>query len=270
MSVIAAALRELIAAGLTGEALVAAVERIEAALETAPKPAGSALERKRERDRQRMRDKRDNERQTATSRDITPSFPEERKVSPCTPSKETQPYPSPSSSLRSDDSFLERGRERADARPDGQAPLFGEVLPPAGHSVPATARRMGFDASSFETWWFAYPHKVGKQDALKAFEVIAKAGRVSFEQLMNGLAAYQRTKPPDRAWCNPATWLRQGRWDDEPASEAPGSPRGGGTFSRPSAARSVVGGFAQALAEHPGSDFGRAARAQGLAGADDF
>lgn len=267
MSVVAAALRELIAAGLSGDALIAAVERIETALEVAPPTVSSARERKREADRQRMRDKRDNARQCATSRDIPPSFPEERKVSPCTPSKETQPYPSPSSSLRSDDSFLESAG--ASARADGQAPLFGEVLPPEGPSVSATARRMGFDASSFETWWFAYPHKVGKQDALKVFEVIAKSGRVSFDRLMNGLAAYQRTKPPDRAWCNPGTWLRQGRWDDEPASETGRTARIGGVQSRPTAGQSIAAGWAAALADDPDSDIGRAARAQGFASADD-
>jgi hypothetical protein len=42
--------------------------------------------------------------------------------------------------------------------------------------------------------------------------------------LLAALRRYVDTKPPDRHWCNPATWLNQGRWDDEPAP----SPRGRG------------------------------------------
>lgn len=32
---------------------------------------------------------------------------------------------------------------------------------------------------------------------------------------------YIATKPPDRNWCNPATWLNQERWRDEPAAVLP-------------------------------------------------
>ena len=52
MSVISAALRELVAAGMTGEQLVAAVERIEAACETR-RPVDEAAERRRAWDRER-------------------------------------------------------------------------------------------------------------------------------------------------------------------------------------------------------------------------
>lgn len=277
MSISATTLRLLMEAGLTGEALLQVVESIEVDIASAApapvaasEPVLTARQARNARYYARKTEGRLNERLNKTSESVleasySPPSPEERKVSPCTPSKETQPSP-PSSSLRSDDTFVEGAS--ASGRAGADAPLFGEVLPPAGHAVPAAARRMGFDASSFGTFWFAYPHKVGKQDALKAFEAVAKSGRVSFEQLMNGLAAYQRTKPPDRAWCNPGTWLRQGRWDDEPASET-GRATGHGGNARPSAARSIVGGFAQALAKHPGSDFGRQARAASFAGADD-
>ncbi|MFG1250511.1 HNH endonuclease [Xanthobacter flavus] len=60
MSMIAAALRELMAAGLTGDELVAAVARIEAEMAVSVPPARSsaAAERKREADRERMRFRR--------------------------------------------------------------------------------------------------------------------------------------------------------------------------------------------------------------------
>jgi len=40
----------------------------------------------------------------------------------------------------------------------------------------------------------------------------------SIDSLMAGLDRYKHTKPPDREWCNPATWLNQGRWNDAPAA----------------------------------------------------
>src|SRR5215218_4204633 len=53
MSIIAAALRELIAAGIEGDALVAAVARIEAAT-----PRDEQADRRRAKDRERKKDKR--------------------------------------------------------------------------------------------------------------------------------------------------------------------------------------------------------------------
>lgn len=60
--------------------------------------------------------------------------------------------------------------------------------------------------------------------------------------------------------------LMEGGYDRRTSALNTGSP---GIPARPSAARSIVGGFAQALAKHPGSDFGRQARAASFAGADD-
>lgn len=69
-------------------------------------------------------------------------------------------------------------------------------------------------ASRFPEFWSAYPHKVGKPDAMKAFDRAAK--RVDFETMMDGLARYVG-KTDDRPWCNPSTWLNQDRWADQPA-----------------------------------------------------
>ena len=78
-----------------------------------------------------------------------------------------------------------------------------------------------FPSKAFDRWWEEYPHKIGKAAAFKSFERIRKAGKVSFQTLHNGLDDYIRDKPPDRPWCNPATWLNQGRWDDKPAPPIP-------------------------------------------------
>jgi hypothetical protein len=80
------------------------------------------------------------------------------------------------------------------------------------------------ERASFDAFWAVYPHKVGKAEASKSF---AKAiRRVDLETLMAGLRRYV-AKTDDRPWCNPATWLNQDRWTDEPATVLPmarGSP----------------------------------------------
>ena len=74
----------------------------------------------------------------------------------------------------------------------------------------------------FDQWYSRYPNKVGKPEAQRAF---AKARtKTSLESLNEGLSRYL-DKADDRPWCNPATWLNQERWADEPAQVARGSPR---------------------------------------------
>jgi hypothetical protein len=81
-----------------------------------------------------------------------------------------------------------------------------------------------FDASDWpsdyrQKFWEKYPHKVGKAAALAKLERAAKTGRVTFENLMAGLDRYVH-KTDDRPWCNPATWIHQDRWLDQPAAPA--------------------------------------------------
>jgi hypothetical protein len=66
----------------------------------------------------------------------------------------------------------------------------------------------------FAVWYENYPHKIGRAAAEKAFWKAMHKG--TLEELERGLERYIRTKPPDRPWCNPATWLNQERWKDEP------------------------------------------------------
>src|SRR5215475_7787671 len=63
-------------------------------------------------------------------------------------------------------------------------------------------------------FWATYPNRVGKADARKAFERATK--KVSPGILFPALQRYA-TKTDDRPFCNPATWLNQERWLDEPA-----------------------------------------------------
>ena len=74
----------------------------------------------------------------------------------------------------------------------------------------------------FEEFWQAYPRKVGKDAAAKAF---AKR-KVNAALLAQMLQALERQRPNldrrenGRFIPHPATWLNEGRWQDEP--DAPG------------------------------------------------
>jgi hypothetical protein len=75
--------------------------------------------------------------------------------------------------------------------------------------------------SDFEAFWKIWPNKVGKPAALKAFRsAIKRAARPG--DICDGVIAYERNKPPDRPWLNPATFLNQNRWEDQPAQVANG------------------------------------------------
>jgi len=65
-------------------------------------------------------------------------------------------------------------------------------------------------------FWPTYPHKVGKERAEKAFLTARK--KTGLTEIMDGLTNYVSNKPPDRSWLNPATFLHQKRWLDEPAN----------------------------------------------------
>jgi hypothetical protein len=65
-----------------------------------------------------------------------------------------------------------------------------------------------------EIFWPAYPHKVGKDAAIKSW--LKARERADLETIMDGLKHYKADKPKGLSWCNPSTWLNQGRWKDRP------------------------------------------------------
>jgi 5-methylcytosine-specific restriction endonuclease McrA len=87
----------------------------------------------------------------------------------------------------------------------------------------ASALRPGWPADYREQFWSAYPNKIGKADALRKLEKAAKAGKVDFAPLMEALARYAN-KTDDRPFCNPATWINQERWTDQPRAGPPRKP----------------------------------------------
>lgn len=84
--------------------------------------------------------------------------------------------------------------------------------------------------NAFADFWEAYPKKVGKQAALKAWSKLKPNAELT--QSILKAVEYQRTmdawqKEGGRYIPNPATWLNQGRWEDEirPIAVAPSQPR---------------------------------------------
>ena len=79
--------------------------------------------------------------------------------------------------------------------------------------------------ADFDIWWAQYPHKVGKKAARISYKRAWQ--EVSAQTLLDGVKAYIKSKPPWRDYCNPTTWLNQGRWEDEPAGEGKDKPKSG-------------------------------------------
>lgn len=68
--------------------------------------------------------------------------------------------------------------------------------------------------SEFDQFWEKYPRRVGKLDAMRAFEKARKMA--SLAEILEGIDLYMATKPEYADYCHPSTWLNKGRWMDEP------------------------------------------------------
>jgi hypothetical protein len=214
MGVVSAAARELIAAGVTGDALVTALERIEEANQPVRSAAADRMVRYRQR-------KKEASRVTHVTHGDASGSPD--KEIPSTPPKEINP----SRTLASLASSSERARE---------------------------LRR------EFDQFWKPYPHKVGKPAALRSFAKVRKTYELAV--ILFGLDRYIAEKPPDRPWLNPATFLNQERFNDQPASPpvANGKPRPHDALLRAIAERFAPGdglGVGQADADGGLHDVGR-------------
>jgi hypothetical protein len=73
---------------------------------------------------------------------------------------------------------------------------------------------------AFEEFWAIYPRKVGKIDAQKAYEKAILLTTIDkIRVAAQSLAARSKTMEPQYI-PHPATWLNQGRWDDQPVAIA--------------------------------------------------
>lgn len=112
-----------------------------------------------------------------------------QRIENATPSESKMPSPSPSPSPSS-------------KKDKGDAPKGASGLP-----------------EEFVSFWAVWPHKVGQKAALKAWK--NAKDRPALDVILKAVESYAATKPADRPWCNPSTWLNQGRWGDAPAEAAP-------------------------------------------------
>ena len=87
----------------------------------------------------------------------------------------------------------------------------GEGAHPSSHSMTLTDQR-------FEMFWEAYPKKVGKTAALKAWNRVNPDDAL-YARIIASIAASKTSdqwrRENGRYIPNPLTWLNQGRWDDE-------------------------------------------------------
>jgi hypothetical protein len=199
-----ATLRALVAAGATAEAIVDFIEAQAAEKEEKRRKK----EERRRKDRERKRRERERAAEfRVTSADIS-GIPRDVTVEPHVVVESPPPDPQPVVS--------------APAAPpaDTKSDTLSFLLPSSedsslGKRGSENARARSNDRAEFELWYSGYPHKVGKARASPAFLKARK--KASLEILIEGRDRYVREKPPDRAWCNPATWLNEERWNDEPA-----------------------------------------------------
>ena len=85
-------------------------------------------------------------------------------------------------------------------------------------SNPNTSR-----ASAFDTFWYAYPKKVGKGAAEKSFSKLSTA---LLPQMLSAIDAQKKSdqwaKDNGQFIPNPTTWLNQRRWEDEVQTKSSG------------------------------------------------
>ena len=70
----------------------------------------------------------------------------------------------------------------------------------------------------FYVFWKAYPKKVGKEAARKAFSKVREPVESLLSAIERQKCSEQWTRENGRFIPNPATWLNQGRWEDELAA----------------------------------------------------
>lgn len=111
------------------------------------------------------------------------------------------------------------GDTRASPQPPPDQPQ-----PDGCSSAGADGAREDGDSRAFAEWWKAYPRKVGKQAAERAYRkarqrICRATGRSPPEardMLLEAAQAFAVTPRGQGAFCpHPSTWLNQGRWEDD-------------------------------------------------------
>lgn len=83
------------------------------------------------------------------------------------------------------------------------------LTPQGGNAVPA----------DFNSFWTAYPRKIGKAAALKAWRKVKPPLAQALKAISTQKQSDQWRKDGGQYIPNPATWINQGRWEDEPMAK---------------------------------------------------
>ncbi len=82
-------------------------------------------------------------------------------------------------------------------------------------------------APDFEKFWNAYPRKIAKRDAQKAWMQVMRADDApTLEQVLTAVERYKQAQKDRNYIAYPATWLRAGRWSDETETDYAGGTDG--------------------------------------------
>ena len=112
--------------------------------------------------------------------------------------------------------------EPASDEPAAAEPMIELDVPSAPVVELDTARRTPY-STLFETWYLAYPRKVGKGAAWKAFEKARKAHVLpdmdELVEITKRYAIFAKTLDPQFI-PHPSTWLNEARYDDEQPTAA--------------------------------------------------
>lgn len=93
-------------------------------------------------------------------------------------------------------------------------------------TVPGTRRSAGELAKGFDEFWKAYPKKVGKQEAKRAWERMNgnRPELISIVAKIDQLKTSDQWKKQNGQFIpHPATWINRGGWDDEVRIDVPES-----------------------------------------------
>lgn len=156
--------------------------------------------------------------------------PGEQKGAPSTHPKGTvKGAPSAHSSARGKGAPSTHPKPQLKGARDGIKGARSSPLPAGTGSLPLKSiplistspsrKREEYDDPAFAEFWDAYPRKVSKRPAWRAW--LAETGRGADPVKIAKAAlryAEQRAGQPDKFTAHPATWLNQGRYDDEDAA----------------------------------------------------
>lgn len=216
---VAAAIRQMLAAGLTIDQALTAVEAMEANAATAANGGQDGRTARQERNRRyyEKRLKASENRLNKTNSDDSDALRRNSDVSDAEPAEASRAHVV---------SCLEV-KEVKKVKKDTLPTCPSDTPVPIRSAKPRKPLPEGWPADGFAQWWAIYPRRTAKGDAEKAFAAVARRADATFDALMDATRAFARS-PPEPQFCPyPATWLNGKRYLDEPlntGSSYPGRP----------------------------------------------